>query len=129
MSDDASVGTAGTAGTADQEEEEERAKWTSFLAQYTKLSRALHRSFDTEAQLVNKCRDLKTSLVDTATQLQVALATKKEDDLTITKLRLDAEKAWAKADMLQVREKSAQKLTITLQAVLPDPVVSLRRRM
>ena len=31
----------------------------AFMTQYTKLSRALHRSSDTEMMLVNKCREMK----------------------------------------------------------------------
>ena len=39
--------------------EEDMKKWEAFMAQYTKLSRALHRSSDTEMMLVNKCREMK----------------------------------------------------------------------
>mmetsp|Transcript_4647 Transcript_4647/g.10035 ORF Transcript_4647/g.10035 Transcript_4647/m.10035 type:complete len:233 (-) Transcript_4647:48-746(-) len=98
-----------------QQHEEDMKKWEAFMTQYTKLSRALHRSSDTEMMLVNKCRDMKTELVDKASQLQVALATKQEDDVTIAKLRVESAKAWARADLATVREKAAQDLIGKLQ--------------
>ena len=50
-------------------------------------------------------------------QLQVANATKLEDDLTIAKLRRDSQKAWKRADLATVREKAAQNLIGKLQEV------------
>ena len=52
-----------------------------------------------------------------AQQLQVAQATKREDDLTIVGLRREMDKGAARADMLSVREKAAQRLVGELQQV------------
>ena len=60
---------------------------------------------------------LQMQLVEKAQQLQVAQAMKREDDLTITGLRREMEKSAARADMLSVREKAAQKLVAELQQV------------
>ena len=56
-------------------------------------------------------------LVEKAQQLQVAQAAKREDEITITGLRREMEKGAARADMLSVREKAAQKLVADLQHV------------
>ena len=123
------------------------------MTQYTKLSRALHRSSDTEMMLVNKCRDMKvdtiapppppptdlappspvpprpatqTELVDKASQLQVALATKQEDDVTIAKLRVESAKAWARADLATIREKAAQDLIGKLQTEIDNLRLQLK---
>ena len=56
-------------------------------------------------------------LVEKAQQLQVTQATKREDEITIIGLRREMEKGAARADMLSVREKAAQKLVADLQHV------------
>ena len=67
--------------------------------------------------MLNQCREMKMQLVEKAQQLQVAQATKREDDLTIVGLRREMDKGAARADMLSVREKAAQRLVGELQQV------------
>ena len=69
------------------------AKWDSVLTNYTKLSRAMRRSKEQEVDLLATCRDLKAALVEKALQLSIAQATKIEDDLTISELRTEMERA------------------------------------
>ena len=95
----------------------ERAKWEVVQAQYFKLSRALNRSAFLETDLLARCRELKSQLVETALQLQVAKATKIEDGVTIENLRRQMERAIARSEVLLVREQAAKKLITDLQQV------------
>ena len=103
----------------------DKSKWDAVVSQYMKLSRAMQRSKFHEAELLSKCRDLKTELVEKAMQLQVAQAQRIEDEQTIVGLRNQMEKAVARADVSSVREVAARSLAADLQKEIENLKVRL----
>uniref|UniRef100_A0A7S2SRT6 Uncharacterized protein n=1 Tax=Rhizochromulina marina TaxID=1034831 RepID=A0A7S2SRT6_9STRA len=89
--------------------------WDEFVVKFTKVSRALHRSLESEAELLEQSRELKTSLVEKTIQLQAAFATIQQDEVTIKQLRREAKKAISRAEMLAAKDKTAQQLIQDLQ--------------
>lgn len=89
--------------------------WDKFLHGYTKMSRAMHRSIESEALLLRKCRELKTELVKTASQLQVARATAEQDQTTIAELRKTMYASLVKTEMSAAKEHAAELLIAELQ--------------
>jgi hypothetical protein len=105
---------------------ENRTKWEAVVSQYMKLSRAMQRSKFHESELISKCRELKTTLVEKAQQLQVAQAQRIEDEATMQTLRNEMEKAVARADLSSVRELAARNLVIDLQKEVENLKTRLR---
>mmetsp|Transcript_2829 Transcript_2829/g.3904 ORF Transcript_2829/g.3904 Transcript_2829/m.3904 type:complete len:162 (-) Transcript_2829:223-708(-) len=90
-------------------------RWQEVQQRFSTLSRALQRSKFTETELLSKCRELKGALVEKAHQLQLAQATKLEDEHTIQSLRAEMQKAVSKADSSYAREQAARQLVTDLQ--------------
>jgi hypothetical protein len=90
-------------------------RWEEVQQRFNTLSRAMQRSKFTETELLSKCRELKGALVEKAHQLQLAQATKLEDEHTIQALRAEMQKAVAKADNSYAREQAARQLVVDLQ--------------
>mmetsp|Transcript_36156 Transcript_36156/g.113493 ORF Transcript_36156/g.113493 Transcript_36156/m.113493 type:complete len:310 (+) Transcript_36156:184-1113(+) len=94
--------------------------WGTFQNKYKKLKRALHLSLSTQSVLVAEIRTLKETVIETATQLQVALNTKHSDDITILGLRREAQRNLQDAQRSKRREAAAQEALHTVQAEVKE---------
>jgi len=103
-----------------------RTKWEVVVSQYMKLSRAMQRSKLHESELLAKCREMKTMLVEKAQQLQVAQAQRIEDKATMQTLRFEMEKSVARADLASMRELAARNLVLDLQKEVENLKTRLR---
>lgn len=95
-------------------------RWEEVQQRFNTLSRAMQRSKFTETELLSKCRELKGALVEKAHQLQLAQATKLEDEHTIQALRAEMQKAVAKTDNSYTREQAARQLVTDLQSEIEN---------
>ncbi len=94
-----------------------------FRLEYEKLHRALKKSHEQEKRLIKKCRDLNTEIVGNAAKVQTALKLSQEDQVTISSLKKEIEKAWKMVDASHEKERTAKD---TIQS-LKDEVVNLSR--
>mmetsp|Transcript_102163 Transcript_102163/g.284499 ORF Transcript_102163/g.284499 Transcript_102163/m.284499 type:complete len:867 (+) Transcript_102163:105-2705(+) len=79
-----------------------------FRQEYEKLHRALQKSHKSEKDLIKKCRDLNTEIVQNAVKVQTALKLSQEDQATITALKKEIERAWKMVETSHEKEQRAK---------------------
>ncbi|MBN3297199.1 CFA58 protein, partial [Amia calva] len=67
-------------------------------AEFEKLHNALKKSHESEKRLMAKCRELNAEIVSNSVKVGTALKMSQEDQLTITSLKKEIEKAWKMVD-------------------------------
>jgi flagellar biosynthesis chaperone FliJ len=87
-----------------------------FRVEYEKIHRALRKSVDNERRLIKKCKELNSEIVSNASKVQTAVRLSQEDQVTISNLKKEIEKAWKMVQESHDKEQAARETTQLLRA-------------
>ncbi|XP_041657963.1 cilia- and flagella-associated protein 58 [Cheilinus undulatus] len=73
--------------------------------EYERLIQALKKSRDNEKRLMSKCRELNAEIVSISTKVAAALKLSQGDEITISSLKRELDKAWKVVDAAHDKEK------------------------
>ena len=94
-----------------------------FREEYERLHAELVKSHENNQELINRCRDMKNSILANANKVSSVLTLSQNDQRTIAGLRHEFEKAWKMVEVSQDREVKSRE---TIE-VLKDEVQHLSR--
>ncbi|NWV61564.1 CFA58 protein, partial [Malurus elegans] len=86
-----------------------------FRIEYEKLFAFMKKSRENEMHLMVKCRKLSAELVEKSSKVAVLTKVTKDDEETISSLKLELEKAWKMVDKAQEREQKTKETINSLQ--------------
>ncbi|XP_024400258.1 uncharacterized protein [Physcomitrium patens] len=91
-----------------------------FREEYEKIHRALRKSHESEKRLVKKCRELNGEIQKNAKKVTSSLKLNEEDAKTISKLKVELDKAWQMVVESQDKEAKAKEHIQALKKQLAD---------
>uniref|UniRef100_A0A8C5TIR1 Cilia and flagella associated protein 58 n=1 Tax=Malurus cyaneus samueli TaxID=2593467 RepID=A0A8C5TIR1_9PASS len=86
-----------------------------FRIEYEKLFAFMKKSRENEMHLMMKCRKLSAELVEKSSKVALLTKVTKDDEETISSLKLELEKAWKMVDKAQEREQKTKETINSLQ--------------
>ncbi|KNC50915.1 flagellar associated protein [Thecamonas trahens ATCC 50062] len=89
-----------------------------FRQEYSKLHRALSKSYASEKRLLNRCKALQGEIVSNSAKVQQALKMSQEDQKTIAQLTKEIEKAWKMVDVANAKEAKAKETINSLREAI-----------
>ncbi|NXH94477.1 CFA58 protein, partial [Pachycephala philippinensis] len=86
-----------------------------FRVEYEKLIAIMKKSRENEKHLMEKCRKLSAELVEKSSKVAVLTKLTKDDEETISSLKLELEKAWKMVDKAHEREQKTKETINSLK--------------
>ncbi|KAM6330372.1 cilia- and flagella-associated protein 58 [Podargus strigoides] len=86
-----------------------------FRIEYEKLHAVLKKSLENEKRLIDKCMQLNAELVMNAAKIAAFKRLCKEDQETISSMKMELEKAWEMVDTAHEKEQQAKETINSLQ--------------
>ncbi|XP_008488603.2 cilia- and flagella-associated protein 58 [Calypte anna] len=106
-----------------------------FQIEYEKLHAVMKKAHENEKRLMEKCRELNAELVVNSSKIAALTKLCKDDEETISSLKMEIEKAWKVVDTVYEKEQRAKEMVKSLQEeiahltslVKQEPGVSLEQ--
>ncbi|NWU05769.1 CFA58 protein, partial [Cephalopterus ornatus] len=86
-----------------------------FRLEYEKLLAVMKKSRENEKHLMGKCRKLSAELVEKSSKVAVLTKLSKDDEETISSLKMELEKSWKMVDTAYEKEQKAKETINSLQ--------------
>ncbi|NWQ60579.1 CFA58 protein, partial [Neopipo cinnamomea] len=86
-----------------------------FRLEYEKLLAVMKKSRENEKRLMGKCRKLSAELVEKSSKVAVLTKLSKDDEETISSLKMELEKSWKMVDTAYEKEQKAKETIKSLQ--------------
>ncbi|XP_073210534.1 cilia- and flagella-associated protein 58 isoform X4 [Lepidochelys kempii] len=86
-----------------------------FRIEYEKLHTVMKKSYENERRLMSKCRELNAEIVVNSAKVATALKLSQDDQMTITSLKREIEKAWKMVDAAYDKEQKAKETILSLK--------------
>ncbi|OXB58134.1 hypothetical protein ASZ78_004760 [Callipepla squamata] len=86
-----------------------------FRTEYEKLHAVLKKSHENEKRLMEKCRELNAELVVNSSKVAALTNLSKDDQGTISSMKMEIEKAWKMVDIAYEKEQKAKETIHSLQ--------------